>query len=114
MKPKYKRMLDGMAKKKAPSPSKKEKPWFLYILECCDGTFYTGITNDIQKRLEAHNRGRGARYTRIRTPVTLRYQERCISRSEDLIREYAVKALSREDKRKLFSDYRHPVRRWGG
>ncbi|MBI2340026.1 MAG: GIY-YIG nuclease family protein, partial [Deltaproteobacteria bacterium] len=51
-----------MAKKKAPSPSKREKSWFLYILECCDGTFYTGITNDIQKRFEAHNRGRGARY----------------------------------------------------
>lgn len=94
-------MLNGMAGKKA---SPQAEPWFLYVLECRDGTFYTGITNDMRKRFDAHNRGRGARYTRTRTPVTLRYQETCASRSEALIREYAVKALSRKDKGQLFNN----------
>ncbi len=72
--------------------------WFVYILECSDGTLYTGITNDVTRRLQQHNDGKGARYTRIRRPVKLLYCETCTSRSQALIREYAVKSLPREKK----------------
>ena len=78
------------------------KAWHLYILECADGTYYTGVTNDISKRIEKHNSGKGARYTRARSPVTLVYQESCASRSEALIRECAIKALPRKKKARLF------------
>lgn len=69
-----------------------------YILLCADGTLYTGWTNDIEKRLAAHNAGRGAKYTRGRRPVTLLYSEECASKSEAMIREAAIKKLSREEK----------------
>ena len=74
---------------------------FLYILECCDGTYYTGITNDLERRFRQHNDGRGARYTRTRRPVKLLYTENCEGRSKALIRECAVKSLPRDKKRKL-------------
>lgn len=79
------------------------KPWFLYILECKDGTFYTGITNDLIRRTEKHNTGKGARYTKTRRPVKLLYYEICTNRSQALIREYEVKSLSRKQKEKLCS-----------
>ncbi|HIR16602.1 MAG TPA: GIY-YIG nuclease family protein [Candidatus Caccocola faecigallinarum] len=69
-----------------------------YILLCADGTLYTGWTNDIEKRLAAHNAGRGAKYTRGRRPVTLLYSEECATKSEAMIREAAIKKLSREEK----------------
>ena len=69
-----------------------------YILLCADGTLYTGWTNDIEKRLAAHNAGRGAKYTRGRRPVTLRYSEVGASKSEAMSREAAIKKLSREEK----------------
>ena len=69
-----------------------------YILLCADGTLYTGWTNDIEKRLAAHNAGRGAKYTRGRRPVTLLYSEACATRSEAMSREAAIKKLSREEK----------------
>ncbi len=72
--------------------------WFLYILECGDGSLYTGIARDVERRLEAHRSGRGAKYTRGRGPLTLRYTERCGTHSQALRRELAVKALSREEK----------------
>ena len=50
-----------------------EKKWYLYILECGDGTLYTGITDDVQRRFKAHSQGKGAKYTRGRGPLTLRY-----------------------------------------
>lgn len=78
-----------------------ENRWKLYILRCRDGSLYTGITTDVQKRLEAHNSGKGAKYTRSRKPVELVYQESCESHSEALRRELAVKALTREEKEKL-------------
>ena len=68
-----------------------------YILLCADGTLYTGWTNDIEKRLAAHNAGRGAKYTRGRRPVTLLYSEEC-AKSEAMSREAAIKKLSREEK----------------
>ena len=74
---------------------------FVYIVRCADGTFYTGWTFDVLARVEAHNRGRGARYTASRRPVTLVYSEPCDSRGAALRREHAVKRLSRAQKSKL-------------
>ena len=75
--------------------------WFLYILECQDGKFYTGITKDIDRRLKAHNEGKGASFTRMRRPVKVIYHETLKSRAQALIREYAVKALPRKKKEEL-------------
>ena len=75
--------------------------WTLYILHCADGTLYTGITDDVEKRLKAHNSGRGAKYTRGRGPVELVYSESCADKSAALKRELAVKRLSRAQKLKL-------------
>lgn len=78
-----------------------ENNWKLYILRCRDGSLYTGITTDVQKRLTAHNCGKGAKYTRSRRPVELVYQETCKDHSEALRREIQVKALTREEKEKI-------------
>ena len=75
--------------------------WYLYILRCGDGTLYTGITTDIQRRLEAHRCGKGAKYTRGWGPLELAYQEACSTHSEALKREAAVKRLSRTEKEQL-------------
>ena len=81
-----------------------DKIWYLYILECRDGTLYTGITDDIPRRLEQHNSGKGAKYTRGRGPVTLRYQETCGSRSDASKREYAVHHMTRQEKLELIKN----------
>ena len=105
MKPVYRRMLDGMQKKaKARSSSSEEDTWFLYIVECNDGKFYTGITKDLSRRLKEHNDGKASRFTRTRTPVRLRYRETCSGRTEALVRECEVKAMSRKAKEKLIED----------
>ncbi len=78
-----------------------ESAWLLYIVECRDGSLYTGITNDIDRRLREHNDGSASRYTRSRRPVTLRYQEPCADRSQALIRELSVKLLNRREKQAL-------------
>jgi putative endonuclease len=75
--------------------------WTVYIVECRDGSFYTGITNNLARRLDQHNAGHASRYTRSRRPVRIVYEESCASRSEALIREGAVKSLPREEKEKL-------------
>lgn len=75
--------------------------WYLYILRCGDGTLYTGITTDVERRLEEHRQGRGAKYTRGRGPLELAYQEECGTHSEALKREYAVKRLPRDEKERL-------------
>jgi putative endonuclease len=81
---------------------KKESSWFVYILSCSDGTFYTGITTDIERRLGEHNAEKtGARYTRARRPVKLVYQETAESRSEAARREYRVRRLPADEKRAL-------------
>ena len=77
--------------------------WFVYILECADGTLYTGMTNDIERRLDQHNAGTAARYTRARTPVKLVYQEKSENRSTALKREYAIKQLTRKQKDQLIT-----------
>lgn len=75
--------------------------WHLYLLRCGDGSLYTGITTDVEKRLEAHRGGKGAKYTRGRGPLELVYQEVCGSHSDALKRELQIKALPRAEKQKL-------------
>lgn len=75
-----------------------ESTWKLYILRCGDGSLYTGITTDVQKRLAAHRSGKGAKYTRGRGPLELVYSEECGSHSDALRRELEIKRLTREEK----------------
>ncbi len=74
---------------------------YTYILKCHDGTLYTGWTNDIEKRIKAHNEGRGAKYTKCRRPVELVYYEEFETKEEAMKREYAIKPLRRREKEKL-------------
>jgi len=101
MRKRYKRMVAGMVDKAGRRKGKKADPWFVYILECSDGSFYTGVTKDIERRLAEHNAGRASRYTRTRLPVRLRYQEPCTGRAEALARECSIKALPRAKKEQL-------------
>lgn len=78
-----------------------ETTWYLYMLRCGDGTLYTGITTDVNKRLEAHRTGKGAKYTKGRGPLQLAYAELCGSHSDALKRELAVKKLTRQEKERL-------------
>ena len=79
-----------------------DKQWLLYILECKDGTLYTGITDNLQRRLDAHKSGKGAKYTKGRAPLTLRYTEQCGNHSQALRREIEIKKLTRQEKIALF------------
>lgn len=78
---------------------------FTYILECSDGSYYTGWTNDLNKRIEVHNEGNGAKYTRGRTPVILRYYEEFSSKQEAMRRECDIKKLSRKEKYSLIKNF---------
>jgi predicted GIY-YIG superfamily endonuclease len=78
--------------------SKPSGKWLLYIVRCRDGTFYTGITNNLDRRLELHNSGAASRYTRSRLPVALLYTEACRSKSGALRKELRIKALTRREK----------------
>ena len=78
-------------------------PCYCYIVECADGTYYTGWAIDPQHRLAAHNKGRGARYTRMRLPVKLVYIEEQPDRKTAMKRERAIKKMTREKKQKLFA-----------
>ena len=80
-----------------------EQTWYLYILRCGDGTLYTGITTDVEKRFEAHQSGKGAKYTRGRGPLQLAYRETCGSHSDALKREIEIKKLTREQKQSLIT-----------
>lgn len=75
--------------------------FYCYILECADGTFYTGWTTDPPRREKQHNAGRGAKYTRARRPVKMIYVEELPSRADAMKRERAIKTMTRERKRKL-------------
>ncbi|MBI3900482.1 MAG: GIY-YIG nuclease family protein [Gammaproteobacteria bacterium] len=94
-----------MSEKTPATTAGNDSAWLLYILECSDGSLYTGITNDIERRVREHNEGTGARYTRSRRPVKLRYQEPCESRSAALIRECAIRLMSPKEKRALIARY---------
>ena len=78
-----------------------DKTWKLYILRCGDGTLYTGITTDVERRLEEHRSGKGAKYTRGRAPLELVYREECADKSTALKRELEIKAMPRQEKEKL-------------
>lgn len=75
--------------------------WFVYILQCSDDTLYTGITNNLEKRIKAHNAGKGARYTKGRGPVILIKCFTCATKSEALKLEYKIKQLPRAEKLSL-------------
>jgi putative endonuclease len=77
--------------------------WIVYILECSDASLYTGITNDLERRLEEHRRGRGAKYTKHRNPLRLRYTEYRRTKGTALAREAAIKALARSEKLALIA-----------
>ncbi|NBI09435.1 GIY-YIG nuclease family protein [Colidextribacter sp. OB.20] len=76
-------------------------PWYVYILRCGDGTLYTGITDDVPRRLAAHRAGKGAKYTRGRGPLELVYAEQVPDKSAALRREIEIKRLRRAEKEKL-------------
>lgn len=77
--------------------------WFVYVLSCKDKSLYTGITNDIEKRLKAHQGGKGGRYTRAHLPVKLVYLKRYKTRSAALKREAQIKKIKREEKLRLIN-----------
>lgn len=76
---------------------------YVYIVECSDGTFYTGWTNNLERRIEQHSNGTGAKYTRGRGPVKLVYYEEFDEKREAMKREYEIKQYSRNDKLKLIN-----------
>ena len=75
--------------------------WFVYILKCRDNTLYTGITNNVEKRLLAHQEGRGAKYTKGRGPFKIVYKKKFKTRSEATIKELEIKKLNSKEKREL-------------
>ncbi|MCR5667336.1 MAG: GIY-YIG nuclease family protein [Eubacterium sp.] len=77
---------------------------YTYILKCSDGTLYTGWTNDLKKRLEAHNSGKGAKYTKPRRPVKLVYYETFATKQEAMKREAAIKKMTRYQKQTLIQN----------
>ena len=74
---------------------------YTYILQCKDGTFYTGWTNNLERRLKAHNDGKGAKYTKARRPVILVYYETFETKEEAMKREYAIKQMTRKENERL-------------
>lgn len=76
---------------------------YTYIVECSDHTLYTGWTNDLEKRIRAHNEGKGAKYTKSRRPVRLVYFETFSTKEEAMSREYRIKKMSRQEKIRLFA-----------
>lgn len=79
--------------------------WYVYILECADGSLYTGITNKLQERINTHNSGKGAKYTKTRLPVALKAFWEASNRSEASKEEYRIKKLTRQQKLKLIYDW---------
>lgn len=75
-----------------------ERKWFVYILNCADGTLYTGITNDLDRRIKAHNAGTASKYTRVRRPVSIMYSEEVETKGDALRRELQIKRLTRSEK----------------
>src|SRR5262245_2182315 len=91
-------------------PNKKIEPlkysaWSVYIVRCADGTLYTGIAKDVERRIKKHNAGTASRYTRCRLPVRVEYRETQATRGLALKREWAIKAMSRRDKELLIAGH---------
>ena len=80
------------------------KLWIVYLLRCSDGNIYTGVTNNLEKRLEAHNKGNASKFTRARWPVTLLATSRVIDKEDAFRLEYRIKRLPREKKLKAIKD----------
>ncbi|TXG80788.1 MAG: GIY-YIG nuclease family protein [Spirochaetes bacterium] len=78
--------------------------WYVYIVECSDGTLYTGITTDVNKRIKTHNEGKGAKYTKTRLPVVLRAYFESENRSSASKEEYRIKQLSKQQKLDLITN----------
>ncbi len=75
-----------------------QKPWYLYLIECQDGTYYAGITTDVQKRYQTHVSGKGAKYTKVRKPKRLIGAREYLNRSEAAKAEWAIKQLDKREK----------------
>lgn len=97
-------MTARSVKAKDSKTSQNVATWVVYIVQCADGTFYTGITNNLERRLKQHNAGTASRYTRYRLPVTLIYQEVQPTKSAALKRELEIKKLSRKAKQRLINE----------
>lgn len=80
---------------------------YTYIVRCCDGSLYTGWTNDLKKRIKDHNEGRGAKYTRSRRPVVLAYYEEFATKEEAMSREWAIKQMPRRKKEEIIRQAEH-------
>lgn len=112
---KYKRMIGLMLEKEESAKKNMVKNkndnklsaevWFLYILRCKDGSLYTGITKDLERRFKMHTEGRASRYTRTRRPLKLVYKEVCQSHTQALVRECQIKEFSKEKKEKLATSH---------
>ena len=87
---------------------------YSYLLECADGTLYCGWTNDLEKRLAAHRRGTGSKYTRARLPVRLVWHEAFETKGEAMRREAAVKRLTRKEKEALIARFRENAEKQEG
>lgn len=83
--------------------------YFVYMVRCVDGSYYSGSTNDVQRREQVHNAGKGAKYTRSRRPVQVVYQETCPDKRAALRREYALKQLTHLEKQRLAEEYARAV-----
>ena len=81
----------------------KESSWCVYILKCSDNTYYTGITNNIKRRIQQHETNKGAKYTKGRGPFSLVYQNNCKNRGEASQKEYAIKKLTLTEKINLIT-----------
>ena len=77
--------------------------WWVYIVKCSDGTFYTGVSNNLKARIKKHNSGEGAKYTQSRRPVELVYKEKSLDKSRSLKREIEIKKLKRSEKLELIN-----------
>lgn len=82
-------------------------PFYCYLLECADGSFYCGWTTDLERRLKIHQRGKGARYTRMNGPVRLAYFEEVEDRKAAMKREIAIKRLPHEKKKRMSEEFPH-------
>ena len=86
------------------------KRYFVYMVQCADKTYYTGWTTDVEKRCAAHNRGKGAKYTKTRLPVKVVYWTECSDRSEAMKREYSIKQLPRKSKMEMAKARRRVIK----
>ena len=75
--------------------------WLVYIVQCADGTYYTGLTENLEERIGRHNTGNGAKYTKLKRPVRLVYCEECLSKVQAIKREIEIKKLSHRNKEYL-------------